>query len=67
MINKFLSIFGIHRVGMVVTVASQVIRTFEQEFQKDGDAKNAAIDAIVEILQGHKDAVPTIPPAPPAA
>lgn len=67
MIDKFLSIFGVHRVGMVVTVASQVIRTFEQEFQQDGDAKNAAIDAIVEILQGHKSASPVHPPVPPAA
>lgn len=58
MIDKFLSIFGIHRVGMVVTVASQVIRTFESEFAKDGDAKNAAIDAVVEILLNHKDAAP---------
>lgn len=61
MIDKFLSIFGVHRVGMVVTVASQVIRTFEQEFAADGNAKNAAIDAIVEILQQHKTATPAIP------
>lgn len=65
MIDKFLSIFGVHRVGMLVTVASQVVRTFEQEFAQDGNAKNAAIDAIVEILQQHKTANPAIP-VPPA-
>lgn len=63
MIDKFLSLFGVHRVGMVLTVASQVIKTFEQEFQKDGDSKNAAIDALVEVLLQHKDAPPEKPAA----
>ncbi len=65
MIDKFLSIFGVHRVGMLVTVASQVIRTFEQEFAQDHDAKNAAIDAIIEVLQTHKSVVPKIAPGTP--
>lgn len=65
MIDKLLGIFGIHRVGMLVTVASQVVRTFEQEFQKDGDSKNAAIDAIIEILQSHKTSTPSIAPPEP--
>lgn len=60
MIDKLLGVFGIHRLGMLVQVASQVVRTFEQEFQKDGDAKNAAIDALIEILQSHKTTSPTI-------
>lgn len=62
MIDKFLSLFGVHRVGMVLTVASQVIRTFEQEFAQDKDAKNAAIDSIVEVLLQHKEAAPAIAP-----
>ncbi len=64
MIDKFLSIFGVHRVGMVVAVASQVIKTFESEFQKDADAKNAAIDAIIEILTNHKNATPPLAEQP---
>lgn len=64
MIDKFLSIFGIHRVGMLTAVASQVIKTFEQEFQKDGDAKNAAIDAMIEILTNHKNATPPLAEQP---
>ena len=45
---------------MIITVASQVIRTFEQEFGQDGNAKNAAIDSIIEILNQHKTAVPPL-------
>lgn len=65
MIDKLLGIFGIHRLGMLVQVASQVVRTFEQEFKCDGDAKNAALDAVIEILQAHKSSAPTIPVTPP--
>jgi len=64
MIEKLFSVFGlngIHRVGMIVSVASQVVKTFEQEFAQDHDGKNAAIDAIVELLLKHKDL--TNPPA----
>lgn len=63
MIDKFLGIFGVHRVGMLMTVASQVVRTFEQEFAADGNAKNAAIDALIEVLQKHKTVVPSIAPS----
>lgn len=65
MTDKLLGIFGIHRVGMLFAVASQVVRTFEQEFQKDGDSKNAAIDAIIDILQSHKTVTPSIAPPEP--
>ena len=64
MIDKFLALFGVHRVGMIVTVASQVIRTFEQEFAQDHNAKNAAIDSIVDILIQHKSAEPPLGKSP---
>lgn len=73
MIEKLFSVFGIHKIGLITGMASQIVRTFEQEFAKDGDAKNAAIDAIIEMLQRHKDqivakdavtATPTEPIAP---
>lgn len=57
MFDSLLTVFGtgaIHRIGMVVTVASQVLKTFEQEFAQDKDAKNAAIDTIIELLQKNK-------------
>lgn len=60
MIDKLLGVFGIHRLGMLVQVASQVVRTFEEEFRQDGDARNAALDALIEILQSHKTTTPTI-------
>ena len=61
MIDKLLGMFGIHRLGMLVQVASQVVRTFEQEFAQDCASKNAAIDAIIEILKSHKSVTPSIP------
>lgn len=65
MIDHLLSIFGveaIHKVGMVVTVASQVVRTFEQEFAKDHNSKKAAIDAVIELLNKHKEVLAKNPP-----
>lgn len=67
MIDKLLSLLGIHRVGMVFGIASNVIKAFEQEFAKDLDSKNAAIDAVIQILTSYKDSVKTAPPAPPVA
>jgi len=66
MIDRFLEIFGLgalHKVGMVTGVASQVIRTFEQELAQNHTARNACIDALIELLQKHKD-IPTPAPAP---
>lgn len=54
MLDQLLSILGVHRVGMVATVASQVIRTFEQEFAEDHNARNSAIDAIIDVLKRNK-------------
>lgn len=59
--------FGIHKIGLITGMASQIVRTFEAEFAKDGDAKNAAIDAIIEMLQKHKDQVASLPPEDPVA
>jgi hypothetical protein len=68
MMNQLLSLFGIHRAGMVLGVASNVIRAFEQEFAQDHDAKCAAITALIDVLQQHKDApAPAHPAAPVAA
>ena len=74
MMDKLLSLLGIHRVGMVFGIASNVIKAFEQEFAKDQDAKNAAVDSLVQILLSYKDSVkaapvatPVAPPVPPAA
>lgn len=59
MISQILSLFGIHRAGMVLGVASNVIRAFEQEFGQDHDAKKAALAALIDVLQQHKEA--TVP------
>ena len=56
MISQLLSLFGVHKAGMVLGVASNVIRAFEQEFAQDHDAKQAALAALIDVLQAHKDA-----------
>ena len=69
MIEQFFSLFqggAVHKMAMLTGVCSQVIRTFEQEFSQDHDAKNAAIDTFIGLLQKHKDAPTVQPPAPPA-
>lgn len=51
------NIFGIHKIGLLTGMASQIVRTFEQEFKEDDNAKNAAIDAFIIMLQTHKNQV----------
>lgn len=58
MIDRLMDVFGygaIHKIGLLTGMASQVARTFEQEFAQDHDSKNAAIDALIELLQKHKN------------
>lgn len=58
MIEKLLEIFGhtgIHKIGMITGVASQVVRTIDQELAGNHEHKVVAIDSIIEILQKHKN------------
>lgn len=58
MIEKFFALFqgaAVHKIGLLTSVCSQVIRTFEQEFGQDLDARNAALDTMIELLQKHKN------------
>ena len=66
MIDKLLSLLGIHRTGLVFGIASNIIKAFDTEFGKDIDAKNAAIDSVVAILLSYKDSVKAAPATPPA-
>ena len=71
MIDKLLSLIGIHRASLVMGIASNVIKAFEQEFAKDQNAKSAAIDTLVQVLQSYKEStsIGAVPPTgtPPAA
>ena len=69
MITELFPIFGIHNIGLLTGMASQIVRTFDQEFKEDKDLKNAAIDAIILMLQKHKDlanapVAPVVPEVP---
>lgn len=72
MLEKVLSIFkshSLHRLALVSSIASNIIKTFEQEFQADGDAKKAAVDTLISLLQTYKSSepvavAPLVPPIP---
>lgn len=66
MIEQFFSLFSgtaVHKIALLTGICSQVVRTFEQEFAQDKDARDAAIDTLITLLQKHKDQ----PPAQPVA
>lgn len=70
MIDKFFSLFqnnAIHKITLVAGICSQVMRTFEQEFEQDTNSKDACIDTLIELLQRHKTSSPAQDPAVPAA
>jgi hypothetical protein len=57
MFEKITEIFGataIHKIAALSATASQVVKIFEQEFANDANAKNAAIDTIIAMLQQQK-------------
>lgn len=68
MLDKLLAFLGvgaIHRTAMVAGVASNVVKAFDQEFAQDHNAKNAAIDTLVQLLLAHKVIDPQVAPVAP--
>ena len=61
MIEKFFSMFqniAVHKMAFLTTICSQVISSFEREFLQDLNARDAAIDTLIDLLQKHKTTVP---------
>ncbi len=54
-----------HTAGVLQQVAN-LVNIVSVQYTKDSDAKNAAIDAICQILQSHKD-VPAVAQAEPVS
>jgi len=48
--------YGLPYMASLLTDLGTLVAHFEADYFKDKDAKNAAIDAICEVLQQHKDA-----------
>ena len=79
MLEKILSLFNsnhVHRLALITSIGSNIIKTFEQEFANDHGAKDAAIDTLVDLLKLHKAnaspaatpvEAPAAAPVPPAA
>lgn len=72
MLDKLFGCFkgpALHRTAMLTQIASNVVKAFEQEYQQDHNAKHAAIDAFMYLLQQYKaDLTPPVtPPAQSAA
>lgn len=57
MLEKLFALFGdnVHRISMVISIGSNIMKAFDTEFAADKNAKNAAIDTLIEILAKHKD------------
>jgi|HubBroStandDraft_2_1064218.scaffolds.fasta_scaffold00031_50 hypothetical protein len=50
--NKEKSFEGIRRAAGLV---EDLVELFEEEYLKDKNTKNAAIDAVIQMLEEHKD------------
>lgn len=66
MLDKIKSLFkdGLeytHTAGLLQQIAN-IVNIVHVQYMKDADGKNAAIDAICEILQSHKDSAPVAQP-----
>lgn len=55
MLEKLLSVLGIHQAGMVLSIASNLVKAFETEYAKDHSAKLAAYDCLIGLIQQHRD------------
>lgn len=59
MILEFIKAFGkeniFDRASVVLTALKDITECFEEEYLKDKNAKNAAIDSIIKILEEYKD------------
>jgi hypothetical protein len=67
MIEKFFSLFketAVHKMAVLTGVCSQIIRTFEQEYAAEPEAKDAAIDTIIDLLQKYKAEKKNAPETP---
>ena len=57
MLDAFFQLFTFNKLSKfneVMVTIEHVITIFEQEFATDKDAKNAAIDTVIKLLQDHK-------------
>lgn len=56
MLDKLFSLFGnnVFHMSSAIGVVVSLIDLFDQKFGEDKNAKNAAIDCMIELLQKHK-------------
>ena len=57
MLDALFNLFKTQKLTKFVSVVGTIenlIVVFEQEFEQDNNAKNAAIDSIIKILESHK-------------
>jgi hypothetical protein len=69
MLKELLSIFSsnsVHRLALVASIGSNILKTFDQEFANDPSTKDAAIDTLIELLKSHKGVAPAAPAQPQA-
>ncbi len=42
-------------ISKAINLIAELVSLFESDYLKDKDAKNAAIDAVIQLLEQHKD------------
>lgn len=53
--NLFKKDVTLKGIGRVADNIEDILTVFEEDYLKDKNAKNAAIDAVIQILEQHKD------------
>lgn len=57
MLNKLFSLFNFNslfHINDITHHVAQIVSIFEDEFEQDHDAKIAAVDSVIELLQQYK-------------
>ena len=53
--KDLLTIFGLHRTTMLLNIASNVVKAFDQEFGQDVETKLAAAESFIELMKSYKN------------
>lgn len=67
MLDKLLCLLNlknIHQINQAVAIAANVIKALETEYSGDVAGMDAAIDALADLLKGHKSNSTTVPESP---
>jgi RNA binding exosome subunit len=62
--NLFKKEFQLNNISVITGYLGNIVKLLEVEYLNDGNAKNAAIDAVIQLLEEQKTP-PVVPPTQP--